>query len=122
MENYLRPIAYASFIVVLLLEILSVINKEIVIPLVIIIILFIIATVIYKKEGFQRLKIFFIVLFYMVLAMVILFTSGIENIPEPWRAIIGISIMTIMVVLIALTIFKLNLLYVDVEDNDIWLK
>lgn len=79
-------------------------------------------TVIYKKEGFQRLKIFFIVLFYIVLAMVILFTSGIENIPEPWRAIIGISIMTIMGVLIVLTIFKLNLLYVDVEDNDIWLK
>ena len=58
MENYLRPIAYASFILLLLLERLSFINKEIVIPLAIIIILFIIATVIYKKEGFQRLKIF----------------------------------------------------------------
>ena len=50
--------------------------------------------------------------------MAILFTSCIENIPEPWRSIVAISFMTIIVVLIVLTIIKLNLLYVNVEDNE----
>ena len=124
MRHYLRPIAYASlYFIILILAKLSFIDKKFVVPLAVIITLFILAAIIYKKEGFQKLKIFFIALLYISTAVAILFTSGIGNLPKPWNGIVAASLMTIAVILFLLTIFKLNLLTVVVEDNDeVWLK
>jgi len=57
MRNYLRPIAYASlYFIILILERLSFIDKKFVVPLAVIITVFIIIAIIYKKEGFQKVK------------------------------------------------------------------
>jgi len=60
---------------------------------------------------------------YVTIAGVIIFTSGIGNLPKPWGGIAAALIMTIGIILFLLTIIKLNLLTVVVEDNDdVWLK
>lgn len=124
MRNYLKPIAYASlFAILLVLKRLSFINNELAFPLAAVITLFILAAIIYNKEGFQKLKIFLIGLGYICIAGAILFTSGIENLPEPWMAIAAILLMTIAAILFVFTIIKLNLLSLVIDDEgDVWLK